>query len=111
MPVADLLARAERIRVGVHDFAELDLLTDLRVGRVEVPADLRADAERLLGALGASPASRLGLGGAPTPQQVRQAAVQAHERWQQLATDPLASRQEQRAAAVLQRTCEGLLIG
>lgn len=105
----DLLARAERLRLSVHDFAELDLLNDLRSGRVDLAAADRDDAERLLGARGAGARERLGLAPDADEEAVRAAVDTAHARWQALAGDPLASRQEQRAAAVLQRTCEGLM--
>ncbi|MFN8075914.1 MAG: dynamin family protein [Kineosporiaceae bacterium] len=105
----DLHARAERLRLSVHDFAELDLLNDLRCGRVELPSDVREDAERLLGARGARAHERLGLGEDAGAEAVADAARASHERWVALGADLLASREEQRAAGVLQRTCEGLL--
>jgi hypothetical protein len=104
-------ARAEELRLGVHDFAELRLLNDLRLGLVEVDDTTRLDMETLLGARGGSAAARLQLGepDADLDQEtLRERLLAEHARWQAQASDPISPPSVTRAAAVLQRTVEGL---
>ena len=56
-----LRAEIERILAGNHEFVELRLLTAIRSSAVAIPDAYRAEAERLLGANGVTPAQRLGL--------------------------------------------------
>jgi hypothetical protein len=105
----DLLARAERLRLGVHDFAELELLNDLRTGRVEVAEARREALERLLGSHGSGVRRRLDLPDTAPADLVRARLLAEHGRWRAQAADPLSSREELRTAAVAQRTCEGML--
>jgi hypothetical protein len=107
-PEPELRAEVERLLASAHEFAEVRLLDALRAGRVEVPADLRAEAERLLGADGAAPALRLGLTG---DDPARPVALAALGDWRRHAENPLSSRQFARAAQVIVRTCEGMLAG
>ncbi|TCO44216.1 hypothetical protein [Actinocrispum wychmicini] len=101
-----LRAEVERLRAGAHEFAEIRVLDSLREGRIAMPAELAAQAQRLLGGHGAAVTSRLGLGDAADP---RQAALAALVRWRRLAENPLSNRQCVAAARVVVRTCEGLL--
>jgi hypothetical protein len=105
-PEQELQAEVERLLISAHEFAEVRLLDAVRTGRVQMPADVRAEAERLLGADGAAASVRLGLtGDAP----VRVAALATLGDWQRHAENPLSSRQFVQAARVIVRTCEGLL--
>lgn len=114
-----LLAQAERIRLGVHDLAELRVLDDLRRGALNVPAQTRVRMERLLGAHGSGLADRLGAGAdglgataeppVPAPPPAAEVLAAEHRHWRAVAVDPLAAPELARAAAVLQRTCEGML--
>ncbi|MFW3171501.1 dynamin family protein [Geodermatophilus sp. CPCC 206100] len=106
-----LLAEAERLRLATGDLGELDLLARSRSAASPLPAALRADAERLLGADGTGPAARLGLPEDTPTTTLRTAARQALHRWQEAAADPLADRAGVDAAEVVVRSCEALLAG
>ena len=70
----------ERIRLDpeMHELAELSALQRLRSGVVELPAELAADVERLVGGLG--PAARLGAE-SDDPAHLREAAARGAARW------------------------------
>jgi hypothetical protein len=108
---APLAAEVERIFSGAHEFAELALLSDLRGRVVKLPADIREEAERLLGGDGSAPAARLGLDASADPAQLREAALDAHARWQRRAESPLTGRVVSAAARVVVRSCEGVIAG
>lgn len=99
----------ERITAGAHEFTELRLLTALRTRVVTLPKDVKAEAERLLGGDGGTPAARLGLDPAADPTQLRAAALDALGGWQRRAESPLSDRAQVGTARTLVRTCEGLL--
>jgi hypothetical protein len=102
-----LRADVERLRAGAHEFAETRVLDALRDGRIHMPPDVAAQAQRLLGEYGASVTSRLGLSDTTDP---RPAALAALARWRRLAENPLLNRRFVAAARVIVRTCEGLLV-
>ena len=112
-PVAEadaLRARVESILAGAHELVELRLLNDLRTGVVELPEPgLTDEAEVLLGLSGTAPRSRLGLPPDSPDDALRPAVLTALRRWQRLGESPVASAGVRRVAAVLRRTCEGLL--
>ncbi|MEY2405837.1 MAG: hypothetical protein QOG39_753, partial [Acidimicrobiaceae bacterium] len=66
--------------------------------------------ERLLGAEGPTPATRLGLEAGAADGDIRVALQNAIGRWQRRAENPLSSREIADASRVLIRTCEGLLV-
>lgn len=99
---------AERLRLGIHDVAELRVLDDLRLESLPVPGETRGRMERVLGDRGADVRSRLGLPADVPTEEVRRAVLDEHAHWQRLAADLLTPPELQRAAAVLQRTCEGM---
>jgi hypothetical protein len=101
----------ERIRATSHELAELDLIEQLRGRRLRVPEADRGVALRLLGADGADPRSRLGLGADADLDRVRAAAAQQRDRWQQLAAHPATSRALRTLADTVARTCELLPTG
>lgn len=109
IPAAPRLRQAvERLRVGAHELTELRLLTELRTGSVQAPAEQVAVMERLLGGQGASVADRLNLR-PDAPFETAQAAISGmHGHWRRVAQNPLIDPSFTRAAQVLQRTCEGL---
>ena len=88
-----------------HQAAELAAAAALRAGTQVLPAALAADAERLLGATGAEPHTRLGLPAESGQGEIRQAAMAELDRWRRRA-DQLAARQVCRTVV---RTLEGLL--
>ncbi|WP_285904766.1 dynamin family protein [Paractinoplanes hotanensis] len=106
-PGSPLVAEAERIRAGAHEFVELRLLHQLRSGRLPVADDRRAELDRLLGGAGSAPSERLGV----PVDDVVEAARTAQARWQRLAEHPLSARDFKAAARAAARTCEGILAG
>jgi hypothetical protein len=103
-----LRARTEQVVAGAHEFTELRLLTALRSGRSRLPENLVAEAERLLGAEGRAPWTRLGLPTKVHHGVVRDAALAALSRWRRVAESPLSARSTVTAAQVVIRTCESL---
>jgi hypothetical protein len=103
-------AELERITAGAHDLVELRVLDLVRSGVIPVRDDERDAVERLLGAEGARPASRLGLAADSSPAEVRAALLAAAARWQRRAENPLTQPKVADAARVLVRTCEGVLL-
>lgn len=106
-----LVVEVERIVAGAHEFAELRLLSSLRLGSVKLPADVLAEAERLLGGLGVGSATRLGLGVHATTAEQRNAALDALSRWRRRLENPLSSLALTDASRVVIRSCEGMLAG
>ena len=99
----------EKLQAGSHDLVELGLLRRIRTGEVKLRAADAGEAERLLGGHGLDAASRLGLADGTPPELVRTAALEAVERWQRKAENPLTSRDVADAARSLVRTCEGIV--
>lgn len=103
-------AELERIRSTVHEFSEVELLSNLRAGRVRLADADAARAERLLGADGGLAHQRLGADASTTPDELMKLAIDQHGHWQRVGESPLTSRPSADAARVLVRTCEGLLV-
>jgi hypothetical protein len=99
----------DRVTTEAHEITELDLLDELANPDTRVLHRVAADAARLLGAHGANPRERLGLGTDATNEQVRTTARQAVLRWRAHAGRPDTSGRDQMACEVLVRTAEGLL--
>lgn len=106
---APLASEVERILAGAHEFAELRLLAQLRTGRLGLPADALAEAERLLGGDGGSAAARMGLAPGAGSQEVTAAALDAVARWQRRAESPMSSRAASDFSRLVVRSCEGVL--
>ena len=104
-----LAASVERILASAHDFRELRLLAALQGGRTRLPGDLEAEASRLVGGLGTDPVVRLGMEHEPTEGELRQAVLETLGRWREHAVDPALDHGQRRAAAVVVRSCEGVL--
>ena len=101
----------ERITAGAHEFAEMRLLDTLRGGALMLTDPEKADAYRVLGGDGASPATRLAVDPQSPPDELRRAAIAALVQWQRRAEHPSSTRDVREAARVLVRTCEGLVLG
>jgi hypothetical protein len=101
-----LAAEVERIQVTTQDFRELRLLAALQTGRVELPNEIAAEAEQLLGRAGTSAASRLGVHDGDGQLQ---RALSVLDRWQAYATNPVWRRAQTDAAKTVVRTCEGII--
>lgn len=104
-----LVVEVERIVAGAHEFVELRMLSSLRLGSVRLPADVLAEAERLLGGLGVGSTTRLGLGVHATTAEQRNAALDALSRWRRRLENPLSSLALTDASRIVIRSCEGLL--
>jgi signal transduction histidine kinase len=104
-----LLYRLDRLRSGAHELAELDTVDALRAGELDVPHEERAAIERLLGAAGPDPHTRLALALDAGQQEVLRAAAEQLAHWQRHAANPLAGTDLRTVADVLVRTCERLL--
>lgn len=104
-----LLAEAERVRAGAHELSETRLLGALRTGAVELQGADVDDTERLLGAQGDRPATRLDLPEDAADDELRGRAVEALTRWRRQAESPRSSPADVDTARILVRTCEGLL--
>jgi hypothetical protein len=103
-------ARSEQIAAGAHEVVEIRLLNSLRAGEVDLPEDQVDEMDRLLGGSGASATARLGLAPDADPDEVRRAAVGTLGRWKQTAEHPLSSIPVRKAALVVVRSCEGVLM-
>jgi hypothetical protein len=101
-----LHAEVERIQVTTQDFRELRLLAALQTGRIELPDEIAAEAEQLLGRSGTSPASRLGV---DDDADLLHLAMAVIDRWQAYATNPVWRRAQTTAAKTVVRTCEGII--
>jgi hypothetical protein len=101
-----LAAEVERIQVTTQDFRELRLLAALQTGRVELPNEIAAEAEQLLGRAGTSPGSRLGL---TDDEDQLPRALTVLDRWQRYAANPAFRRAQTEAARTVVRTCEGII--
>ncbi|SFL63897.1 dynamin family protein [Geodermatophilus ruber] len=104
-----LRTELERVRLAATDLGELELLARSRAADGPLPAQLREEGERLLGAAGTGPAARLGLAGDAPADVLRAAARAALERWRWAAADPLADRRSAEAAAGVVAACEAVL--
>ncbi len=104
-----LAADVEEIQAKAHEFAEIRLLNLIRTGATAVrPADV-PEAERLLGAEGASAHERLGLPDDTPVNDLIAALSGAISKWKRRAENPMASREQVDASMVIVRSCEGLL--
>ncbi|MDT7711544.1 MAG: hypothetical protein QOG46_233 [Pseudonocardiales bacterium] len=99
----------EQIRSETHELTEIDLLEELRSGRLPLTSDELQVAKELLGASGGELRARLGLQADADTSKVRQVAGQQLARWQRRASHPGSTRSVRDAAEVLVRTCELLL--
>ncbi|WP_116437511.1 dynamin family protein [Frankia sp. CcI49] len=110
--LALLRARREQIEAGAHELAELRLIGELRTGTADLrglDGGRRDEMERLLGAAGVDVRTRLGLPADADAAEIRPAVLAVLGSYRQLAENRLLPQPTRRAAAILRRTCEGLL--
>jgi hypothetical protein len=81
----------------------------LRAGELVLPDGERGGAERLLGAVGPDPRTRLGLEQGAGKEAVLRAAAEQLARWQRRAANPLSGVEVRKASDVLVQACERLL--
>ena len=103
--------RFDRIRSGTHELSELDLVDSLRSGELHLIDEQRESAERLLGATGPDPRSRLALAPDAGSQEIAMVAGEQLAHWQALAAHPVSSKDLRDVAATVVLTCEQLLAG
>lgn len=103
-----LWSELERLRLSAREAVDPASLRGPDGILAALPDPLRAEGERLLGADGASAATRLGLAG---PEELRAAAVAALDRWLAHAQDPLAPRAVRTAVGAVVESLEELLAG
>ena len=107
---ADMLEfEIERLRSEAHVFAELELFAALRAGSAGLRPDDEPAVERLLGAEGYTPTTRLGLPPDTTADAICNELLVAIAKWRSRAENPLSTPESSAAAEVLVRTCEGML--
>ncbi len=106
--VVRLAAELERVLAGAHEFRELRLLATVRADPV-LFGDLTADAQRLTGGDGTGIAERLGLDRRAGGSEAWHSIMDALRRWQEVADDARHPVDVRRAAAVVVRSCEGML--
>ncbi len=103
--------RFDRIRAGTHELTELDLVDALRSGELDVPDEHREASERLLGAMGPDPRTRLALAPDAGSQEIAMVASEQLVHWQKLSAHPVSGKDLRDVAAVVVLTCEQVLAG
>lgn len=104
-----LAASLERLQANAHEFRELRLLAEIRTTGIPLGNELAAEAERLVGGWGASPAVRMGLGSDAPPEEVLAEARTSLNRWRAVSENPLTDRSAMAACRVVMRSCEGVV--
>ncbi|MEE9094559.1 dynamin family protein [Pseudarthrobacter phenanthrenivorans] len=104
-----LAASLERVQAGAHEFRELRLLAALRTTGADLPPNLAAAAEQLLGGDGPDACTRLGLDAGSGPEEVAAEARRCLVQWRAVAESPLTARTAVEACRVVIRSCEGIL--
>jgi hypothetical protein len=106
---AGLAAEVEGILSSAHPFNELRVLSSVRAGWVSGRPEVLADLEAVVGGGGAQTHVRLGLAEDSGPDERRVAALQALDRWQRRAENPMTDHHLAVASRVAVRSCEGIL--
>ena len=108
--VDHLLVEIERIMAGAHPFKELSSLAALRGGTVKGKTKDLLRLERDLGATGATPWQRLGLGADASEDDVRAATYAEIATLQRIAESPFSGHDLAAACRVAIRSMEALLV-
>jgi hypothetical protein len=104
-----LAATLERLLAGAHEYRELRLLGVLHTSGVALAPALAADAERLIGGSGTTPARRLGLRSDAAAAELRAEAASQLGRWRAVAENPLTDRTSLDLCQTVIRSCEAML--
>jgi hypothetical protein len=99
----------ERATASAHELRELGLLGALRSDRTSLPPDLAREARRLAGGDGPDLPTRLGVGDGLDDAAAWEMVEKALARWRDESENPAVGPDHRRAAAIVVRTCEGLL--
>jgi hypothetical protein len=102
----ELEAALERLEAGSRELAELRLLHLVMAGLIEVSPEERVEIDRLAGS--GSGRQRVGVDPEAPPGAVREAALEAIDRWRRRAASPLADRATIEAAEIIVRAYERL---
>jgi hypothetical protein len=106
----ELLTWVEYTMATTHDFRELRLLAALQDPQLGFNAELIAEVQRLVGGNGVDLTVRLGVDQDTDAAELWDLSSQAMHRWQNQAEDPLLSLGQRRAADVVVRSCEAMLV-
>lgn len=106
---AELARSLESLQDSAHEFRELRLLATARTEGLDLTPELTAEAERLVGGQGVTPAERLGLAEDSPSEILRAGALSSLRRWRAMAENPLTSRTTAETCHVVARSCEALL--
>lgn len=104
-----LAASLERLQANAHEFRELQLLAVLRTAGVDLPPELAAEAERILGGSGPAAYLRLGLESGAGPEALSAEARQCLARWRAISENPMTGKSAAETCRVVIRSCEGIL--
>jgi hypothetical protein len=104
-----LAASVERIQAGAHEFRELRLLATARTAGLSLAPDLTAEAMRLIGGDGITPADRVGLAEDASAAQVRSEALRSLLSWRTRSESPFTDRATAEVCEVVVRSCEAIL--
>ena len=107
--IPDLKRHAEQILASAHQFAEIRVLIAHRSGLVDFGDQDRELVDRILGCHGTAPHRRFGLAPDVGPDEIRDAVFRSIDHFRRRAESPLSTRELAEAAAVIVRTCEGML--
>jgi hypothetical protein len=102
----ELETALERLEAGSRELAELRLLHLVMAGLIEVSPEERVEIDRLAGS--GSGRQRVGVDPEAPPGAVREAALEAIDRWRRRAASPLADRATIEAAEIIVRAYERL---
>lgn len=105
-----LLVSTDEHMAAAHTFTEMQLVGRIAGGRLDLPAELMAELERLVGGRGADAAARLGMTGEDAgTEQLLGRALQLLRDWRQRLDNPLLDRDTSRACKIAERSCETLI--
>jgi hypothetical protein len=108
---AELARSPEMLQDDAHECRELRLLATARTEGPDLTPELAAEAERLVGGHGVTPAERLGLARDSSPELLRAGALSCLHRWRAMTENPLTSRRTAESCEVVARSCEAILAG
>lgn len=100
----------ERIDASAHESTELHLISVARTVGFPLPRKLAAEAERVLGGHGTSQRRRFGLPVDASDDEVLDAALSTHRRWQELLRHPMTSQAEAEVCAAVVRSCQAVIV-
>jgi hypothetical protein len=107
--IQQLRGEFERLLANSHEWDEMRLLSALRAGQLHLPRPMRLEAERLLGANGDDPRSRLGQEPHVTDADLTEQATDVLARWREHWVNPMYDRQHRDAIRTVLRSCERLI--